>query len=104
MFIETRSDTLANEKIKQTFVKSLNVQAFPCGRRRSDSNQVIPFDPEARLNTEANNRKHSGINGYTQTFLKSDWNTGTESSEAGLCCGEHQLFSQLSAAFSYSDL
>ena len=62
------------------FIKSSNVKAFPCGRRRSiydgDSNPdtadpcYIPFDPEARLNTEANNRKHSGLNGYTQTYLK----------------------------------
>ena len=35
----------------------------------------IPFDPEARLNTEANNRKHSGLNGFTQTYLK-DWAEG----------------------------
>ena len=31
----------------------------------------IPFDPEARLNTELNNRRHSGINGFTHTFIKS---------------------------------
>ena len=65
--------------VKLTFVKSVNVQAYPCGRRRSiniaaegDAEKRLPFDPEARLNTEANNRKHSGLNGYTQTYLK-DW-------------------------------
>ena len=82
MFIETHIDTLYSEQIALTFLKSLNVQAFPCGRRRSafidqnnngkiDASETtrIPFDPEARLNTEANNRKHSGLNGYTQTYL-----------------------------------
>lgn len=62
------------------FLKSLNVQAFPCGRRRSDeitdadgATYHIPYDPEARLNTEANNTKHSGLNGFTQSFVKSTW-------------------------------
>jgi hypothetical protein len=73
--------------INLTFVESTNIQAYPCGSRRStfisaDTNndgttatnegKYIPFDPEARLNTEANNRKHSSLNGYTQTYLK-DW-------------------------------
>ena len=64
------------------FLNSRNIYAFPCGRRRSTLLGVsdpdpanntngyrIPFDPEARLNTEANNRKHSGLNGFTQTYL-----------------------------------
>lgn len=80
MFIETHLDS----DIKVTFIKSTNVFAYPCGRRRSklidkDNNEntvsdqfYFPFDPEARLNTEANNRKHSSLNGYTQTYLK-DW-------------------------------
>ncbi len=83
MFIETHK----NDEIELTFLKSANVQVFPCGRRRSslisaDTNGAskmaeggegyyIPFDPEAKLNTEANNRKHSGLNGYTQTYVKS---------------------------------
>ena len=81
MFIETH----INDEITLTFLKSANVQAFPCGRRRSalitadvngDGNITteegyhIPFDPEAKLNTEANNRKHSSLNGYTQTYVK----------------------------------
>ena len=90
MFIETRLDTINEGEIDElqlarAFVSSSVVKAFPCGRRRSeevDTDQVIdgqissaekfriPFDPEARLNTEANNRKHSSINGYTQTYLK----------------------------------
>ncbi len=62
-----------------TFVRSVNIQAFPCGRRTSaaesaQQNYYFPFDPEARLNTEANNRKHSSLNGYTQTYLK-DWDS-----------------------------
>lgn len=86
MFIETHIATeLAN--LKLAFVKSINITAFPCGRRRSqpvkidangDGNPTdaetynIPYDPEARLNTEANNRKHSGLNGYKQSYL-GDW-------------------------------
>jgi hypothetical protein len=78
MFIETHSD---RNKIL-TFIKSAHVQAFPCGRRRGNLREgsgataneqyYFPFDPEARLNTEANNRKASGLNGFTQTYLK-DW-------------------------------
>jgi hypothetical protein len=80
MFIETHSDN----DITLTFIKSANIQAYPCGRRRStvvdrdgssgttDDQYYFPFDPEARLNTEANNRKQSSQNGYTQTYLK-DW-------------------------------
>lgn len=65
------------------FINSANIKAFPCGRRRSlivdqdgspatvSDRYYIPFDPESRLNTEANNRKHSGLNGFTQTYVKS---------------------------------
>jgi hypothetical protein len=74
MFIKTASGKDANgNSILLTFLKSVNVQAYPCGRRRSTQNDItyqFPFDPEARLNTEANNRKHSGINGFTQTYVK----------------------------------
>ena len=76
MFIKIFENTVHEQALKRTFVKSAKIQAFPCGRRRSteDTNDyVIPFDPEARLNTEANNRKHSSLNGFTQTYLK-DWN------------------------------
>lgn len=79
MFIETHN---SNKDIKLTFVKSANVQAYPCSRRRSElltkgdgSEFYFPFDPEARLNTEANNRKISGLNGYTQTYIQS-WGDG----------------------------
>lgn len=75
MFIENQTDTISNEKITLAFLRSLNVQAFPCGRRRSTTIDTagtrIPFDPEARLNTEANNIKHSNINGFAQTYLES---------------------------------
>ena len=82
MFIKTRIDTVGENKIARVFVKSSSIQAFPCGRRRSTEISTagststsdkyrIPFDPEARLNTEANNLKHSGLNGFTQTYVKS---------------------------------
>ena len=66
--------------ITLVFAKSLNVQAFPCGRRRSElvetadpkiDNYYIPFDPEARLNTEVNNRRHASVNGFTNSFVQS---------------------------------
>lgn len=72
------------DTVKLAFLKSTNIQAFPCGRRRSElvdkdgsvattnDQYYFPFDPEARLNTEANHRKQSGLNGYTQTYLK-EW-------------------------------
>lgn len=70
MFIETHTNG-----VTLTFIKSENVQVFPSGRRGAviKDNTTIPFDPEARLNTEANNRKQSGLSGYTQEYLK-DWN------------------------------
>ena len=87
---EIQVDTLNDNQIVRAFVKSMHIQAFPCGRRRSntliendDAGEAsgaaksfrIPFDPEARLNTEANNRKHSSLNGYTQTYLN-HWKNG----------------------------
>jgi len=81
MFIETHDENITNGDVSVplAFIKSTNVQAYPCGRRRSElaagGSTRIPFDPEARLNTEANNRKHSGVNGYKQTYLKS-WDDG----------------------------
>ena len=58
------------------FVDSADINVFPCSRRRSlvnegsvNSKYYIPFDAEARLNTEANNRKHSGLNGYKQSYI-----------------------------------
>ena len=65
------------KKYDFAFLNSLNVQAYPCGRRRyintNEENSNIPFDPEARLNTEANNRSLVSINGYTQTCLLNNW-------------------------------
>lgn len=86
MFIETHEDG----NLVLTFIKSENVQVFPSGRRgakvENEANiptNTIPFDPEARLNTEANNRKQSGLSGYTQEYLK-DWsNTHLTLSLAG---------------------
>lgn len=73
MFIEKHVETINEVSVPLVFIKSTNIQAYPCGRRRSSlvsDGSRIPFDPEARLNTEANNRKHSGLNGFTQTYLK----------------------------------
>ena len=74
-----------NDNTNLAFIKSANIQVFPCGRRRSfeidadgkantEDKYRIPFDPEAKLNTEANNRKHSSLNGFDQTYVK-EWNT-----------------------------
>lgn len=90
MFIEThRLDDYGDTLL--TFVKSSNVQVYPCGSRRGivdpDGNSGtisdtynIPFDPEARLNTEANNRKHSGLNGFSQSYLN-NWDEGTDTTD-----------------------
>ena len=67
---------------KLYFLKSTDITTYPCGRRNSTiiegsdprttmDNFYYPFDPEARLNTEDNNRRVSSINGYTQNFIKS---------------------------------
>lgn len=62
------------EKNQLVYVDSQNIQVFPCSRRRAliqgRTNSYLPFDPEARLNTEANNLRHSGLNGFTQSYLK----------------------------------
>jgi hypothetical protein len=66
------------------FINSLNVNVYPSGRRNSmlgletqkngmSVERYYPFDPEARLNTEHNNMNKSGLNGFTQTYIKS-WN------------------------------
>ena len=70
-----------DNKNKLVYVNSQNIKVFPCGRRKSEfvengeQKRYIPIDPEARLNTEANNRKHSGLNGYKQNYLNY-WNSG----------------------------
>lgn len=76
MFIETHALSNKEGSPNLTFVKSLNVQAFPCGRRRSidlkdseGNDYYIPFDPEARLNTEVNNRKAVSLNGFSNTYI-----------------------------------
>ena len=86
MFNETHSSSYS-DGLKLTFIKSPNIFVYPCGRRRSfvedpdkntntiEDQYYIPFDPEARLNTEANNRRHSSLNGFTQTYIKdAEWN------------------------------
>lgn len=90
MFNETHLSKTNGTEL--TFIKSTNIKAFPCGRRRSeevdkdlnpntrDDKYHIPFDPEARLNTEANNIKHSGLNGFTQSFIQTkQWDENTSS-------------------------
>lgn len=64
------------------YLKSKQVNVFPSGRRKSEvvsdgaTKKYLPIDPEARLNTEANNRKHSGLNGYKQDYLNYWHNNG----------------------------
>jgi hypothetical protein len=77
-FLNANSES---ENLALAFVKSKNIKVYPCGRRRSTKINIdgenaenegyyIPFDPEARLNTEANNRKSVGVNSFTQTYIK----------------------------------
>jgi hypothetical protein len=73
--------TIDEIKHNLAFIDSSDINVFPCGRRRSrlvdatDANEptvgYLPFDPEARLNTEANHRKHSALNGYKQSYVLS---------------------------------
>ena len=69
---------IKNSGTALAFIKSYYIQAYPCGRRGANPEKAsdirIPYDPEARLNTEANNRKHSSLNGFTQTYLN-EWDT-----------------------------
>lgn len=65
------------------FLHSTKVHAYPCGRRKStlikgktDTDYHVPFDPEARLSTEYNNRKHSGVNGLVTSFFN-EFNVST---------------------------
>ncbi len=77
-----------NEILQLCFVKSLDISVYPCGRRNSTiieqnpntrlDDYYYPFDPEARLNTEYNNRHITGINGFTHTFIK-NWRTFEDS-------------------------
>ena len=88
MFIEKHNlydDTTTSGSFNPVlaFVKSVSVQAYPCGRRKStlvtegEHKYNIPFDPEARLNTERNNRRNSALNGYTHSYI-SEWNIDTK--------------------------
>lgn len=52
------------------FVKSSNIQVYPCGRRRTQvGSENIPIDPESKIITEENNRRSIALNGYTQNFI-----------------------------------
>jgi hypothetical protein len=82
MFIEKHNlhaTTSSSFNPTLAFVKSVLVKAYPCGRRKStlvtegEQKYNIPFDPEARLNTELNNRSISASNGYTSSYIK-EWN------------------------------
>lgn len=92
----TNYDAGSKLQTTRTFIKSNYIKVFPCGRRRSTyidlvepsssltkEKQYIPFDPEARLNTEANNRKHSGLNGFKQNYLL-EWKDGTDEQDGKL--------------------
>ncbi len=86
VFANTLEDeNLEDENYKYTllsFLSSKDINVYPCGRRNSTiidggdpltnmDNFYYPFDAEARLNTEYNNRSTAGLNGYAQTFVKS---------------------------------
>lgn len=61
-----------------SFLGSKYVKVFPCGRRRAykKDGTPIPFDPEAKLNTELNNRKVSGLNSLNESFyVGQEWST-----------------------------
>lgn len=82
MFLESHNAVSDSIGPKLAFLPSLDVQAFPCGRRRSEQVTItnsdgiaesfhVPYDPEARLNTEVNNRQQTGLNGFKQSYIKS---------------------------------
>jgi hypothetical protein len=81
IFNEVHKTTENSSGINMAFIQSLKIQAFPCGRRRGfiygntpadpSDDYYIPFDPESRLNTEDNNRKHTSLNGFTDSYIKS---------------------------------
>lgn len=103
MFIQTHYLNTPDDTVL-SFVKSLAVLAYPCGRRRGQTNletEFIPFDPEARLNTEANARKYSGLNGYTQSYIL-DWSD--ESKKAIIVVGGYYFEITLEALFSNADV
>ncbi len=69
-----------NSAYELVFVGSKYVKAFPSGRRRAlkdaANNLYIPFDQEAKLNTEFNNRKHTSLNGLASSFYNGkSWST-----------------------------
>ena len=61
------------DEMALAFLPSVYIKVFPCARRRSvvenDADTSIPFDPEARMNTEKNNRNISSNNGTHQSYL-----------------------------------
>jgi hypothetical protein len=79
--------TITENNIKLAFLNSTDIYMYPCSRRSSEplapqqssfiSQQYIPFDPEARLNTEANNMKLSSTNGFAQNYIRSWWTSTT---------------------------
>lgn len=79
MFNKTQTMNLGGNSVVLAFLQSTCVKVFPCGRRRAqigDTEAYIPFDPEARLNTEANAISHSSLNGFTQNYIK-NWGNNT---------------------------
>jgi len=78
--------TIGNVEAKMAFLGSKDIFVYPCSRRSSEAlahtgssynnRFYIPFDAEARLNTEANHMKTASSNGFTQNYIKS-WNPTT---------------------------
>lgn len=80
-------------RIALGFLNSMEINVFPCSRRNSSiiesqkegqSHYYFPYDPEARLTTEANKIKETSSNGFTQTYIKSVNFFDTVSLEAGI--------------------
>jgi hypothetical protein len=70
-----KTTTAQDGDTKLAFVQSSKINVSPCGRRRTDiindtTKYRIPFDPEARINTELSTRKASGSAGFYSSFFK----------------------------------
>ena len=63
--------SVVNDNPDRVFLKSDAINIFPCSRRgQYDTSGVpVPFDPEARLNTERTNRLHTALNGFKNSFI-----------------------------------
>lgn len=63
------TEIIEDNEFKFVYPESAKIRVFPSGRRGSTASKD-PFDPESRLNTEFNNRRISGIGGFSDSFIK----------------------------------